>query len=400
MKIVEVQSTKHQQDFLDLARTLYKNDPVWVCPLDRDITSVFNPEQNSYFKHGEAKRWLAQDSSGKTFGRIAAFIDHKSAKDAIIPCGGCGFFECIDNQEAANLLFDTAKNWLKEKGMQAMNGPINFGETDQFWGLLVDGFTHPAYKIAYNHKYYQSLFENYGFKVFYKQEGFHLDIKKDIPPRFKKIAEWVSKKPGYEFRHFTFKEMDKYAHDFVTVFNEAWKDFKKDFEPLEAAYVFNFLKKSKMVLEEKFIWFAYHNDEPIAIYLMYPDVNQIFKKFKGSLSFWNKLRLVYMVKTKKLTRARGVLMGVIPKFQGLGIESGFILELEKVLKAMPQYTELEFSWVGDFNPPMRRLWMSVGAESAKQYITYRYMFDPNAPYERYPIIEDVKAEKMKSKSND
>ncbi len=120
---------------------------------------------------------------------------------------------------------------------------------------------------------------------------------------------------------------------------------------------------------------------------MYPDVNQIFKIFKGKLNLWNKLRLVYMVKTKKMTRARGVLMGLTPKFQRKGIEVGFIHHIENALKQKPQYTELEFSWVGDFNPPMRKIWLAVGARSAKHYITYRYMFDPEAPYKRYPISE-------------
>jgi len=387
MKIVEVKEQNEKKEFLEVARVIYKNDSTWVCPIDSDIEGVFIPEENSFYKHGKAIRWILKDGQGNLIGRIAAFIDFKSLKDNDQPTGGCGFFECIDNQDAANLLFDTVKAWLKEKDIEAMDGPINFGETDKYWGLLVDGFTHPAYKIAYNAPYYQLLFENYGFQVYYNQEGFHLDLKKEIPPRFWKIAEWVAKKPDYEFRHFDFSNMEQMAKDFVHVFNEAWKDFKKDFEPMQVEYVMGFLSKAKMVLEEKFIWIGYNKGEPIAIYLMYPDVNQLFKPFKGKLNFWNKLRLVYGVKTKKMTRARGVLMGVVPKFQGMGIESAFIFHINEALKEMPQYTELEFSWVGDFNPPMRKLWSQVGAESAKKYITYRYLFDRNKEFKRYPIPE-------------
>ena len=150
----------------------------------------------------------------------------------------------------------------------------------------------------------------------------------------------------------------------------------------------NFIKIDySVVLEEEFIWYAYHKEEPIGIYLMYPDVNQIFKTFRGKLCLWNKLRLVYMVKTGKMTRARGVLMGLTPKYQGKGIEVGFIYHIENALKQKPQYTELEISWVGDFNPPMRKIWLAIGARAAKHYITYRYMFDRNAQYKRYPIPE-------------
>ena len=195
----------------------------------------------------------------------------------------------------------------------------------------------------------------------------------------------LTSNPDYSFEHFSFKQIDKYVADFVEVFNTAWADFKKDFEPLDEVYVRKFLTDAKVILEEKFIWFAYNNGKPIAIHLMIPDVNQIFKSFNGKLNFWNKLRLLYMVKTKKMTRTKGILMGVIPKFQAKGIESGFILELEKVFREMPQYTEMEFSWVADFNPPMRKLWIAIGAVPAKEYITYRYLFDRNAEFKRYPL---------------
>ena len=387
MQILKVEETRSRKDFLDFARKLYKDDPNWVCHLDKDIEGVFDPEQNSYFKHGDAVRWILKDDDSNIIGRIAAFYDRKTRDENDQPTGGCGFFECINNQDAANLLFDTAKSWLEKLGIEAMDGPINFGETDKFWGLLVDGFTQPAYKIAYNFPYYQVLFENYGFKIYYKQEGFHLDVKAGVPERYHKIAERVLKNPSYSFEHFKFSKIDKHVSDFTSVFNQAWADFKKDFEPLETSYVYKFLSDAKVVLEEEFIWFAFHEGEPIGIYLMYPDVNQIFKPFKGSLSLWNKLRLLYMVKTGKMTRARGVLMGLTPKYQGKGIEVGFIHHIENALKRKPQYTELEFSWVGDFNPRMRKIWMTIGAKSVKHYITYRYMFDRNAPYKRYPIPE-------------
>jgi len=318
MQIFKVENAESSRAFLDVTRMLYKDDPNWVCHLDKDIEGVFDPEQNSYFKHGVAVRWILRDNNSKVIGRIAAFYDRKTRDENDQPTGGCGFFECIDNQDAANLLFDTAKTWLQEQEIDAMDGPINFGETDKFWGLLVDGFTQPAYKISYNSLYYQALFENYGFRVYYKQEGFHLDIKAGVPERYKKIAERVINNPAYSFEHFKFKKIDKYVSDFTSVFNQAWADFKKDFEPLQTDYAYKFLRDAKVVLEEEFIWFAYHEGEPIGIYLMYPDVNQIFKPFKGKLSFWNKLRLVYMVKTKKDDQGKRCVDGADSKVPGKG----------------------------------------------------------------------------------
>lgn len=387
MELIEVKDKRSAKEFQDVARMLYADDPNWVCPLDKEINGIFDPSENSYYKHGKAIRWVLKNGEGKLKGRIAAFIDFNSMNDSDLQAGGCGFFECINDQDAANLLFDAAKNWLKKEGVEAMDGPVNFGETDKYWGLLVDGFTQPSYNVAYHLPYYKNLFENYGFKVYYRQEGFHYNIKKPVSERFKKIAGRFANRPEYSFEYFKFNELEKYVVDFAEVFNLAWAGFKKDFEPLSTDYVRKFVTEAKPVLEEKFIWFAYHKGKPVAIFLMIPDVNQIFKPFKGKLNLLNKLRLLYMVKTKKMTRAKGILMGVIPEFQSKGIESAFILQLEKVFEEMPHYTEMELSFVADFNPPMRKLWLAVGAEPAKHYITYRYLFDRNADFKRYPMPE-------------
>jgi hypothetical protein len=100
------------------------------------------------------------------------------------------------------------------------------------------------------------------------------------------------------------------------------------------------------------------------------------------------LKFLYLKKKKTMTRARGVLMGVIPAYQSRGVEVGIILTLVKVFERKPHYTEIEFSWVGDFNPKMKKIFMSVGCTSAKHYITYRYLFDRNAEFKRYPIPGD------------
>ncbi len=389
MNLIKVDDRKTRQLFLDTSRAIYKNDKTWVCPLDNDINAIFDPLTNPYYKHGAAERWILTDEKNKPVGRIAAFIDYNLCDSYEQPTGGTGFFECINDRKAAFLLFDTSREWLKGKGMQAMDGPVNFGETDKYWGLLVGGFTHPSFDVPYNHPYYQDLFESYGFQVYYKMEGFHLDLTKPLPERLFKIASWVVNKPGYEFRHFTWKEQEALSKDFAEVFNEAWASFKQTFEPLEADYIRNVLKKAKPILDEEFIWMAYFEGKPIAIYLMFPDVNQILKHLNGRMDLLNMLRFVYYKKRKTITRAKGLLMGVIPKFQNHGIESAFILYIREALKRKPHYSEIEFSWVADFNPKMRKIFISIGSVPAKNYITYRYLFDRTKEFKRYPI-PDIK----------
>lgn len=387
MQIIRVTDRKTRKKFHDTARIVYKNDETWVCPLDNEIEAIFDPGKNPYFKHGEAGRWILVNDDNELTGRIAAFIDRKRAFTYDQPTGGIGFFECINDNDSARVLFDTAKEWLAGKGMEAMDGPINFGETDKYWGLLTGGFTHPSFEVPYNPPYYQELFESYGFRTYYKMEGFHLDITKPLSERFLKIAKWVAGKPGYEFSHFTWKGQEKFTKDFAEVFNEAWASFKDNFEPLQVDYIREVLRKSKPILDEEFIWIAYFEGKPIAIYLMFPDFNQILKHLKGKMDIFSMIKFLYLKKRKTMTRAKGLLMGVIPKFQKLGIESAFILHVRKVFEKKPHYTEVEFSWVADFNPKMRKIFISVGSVPVKNYTTYRYLFDRTKEFKRIPIPE-------------
>ncbi len=390
MKIIRVTDRKTRMKFLDTARVIYKDDKTWVCPFDNEIEAIFDPAKNPYYKHGEAERWILEDENNNLTGRIAAFIDNNLAWSYDQPTGGIGFFECIDNNTSAFLLFDRAKEWLLSRGMEAMDGPINFGETDKYWGLLVDGFTHPSFEVPYNPSYYRKLFETYGFQTYYKMEGFHLDLKSQGSERYMKIAEWVSNKPGYEFHHFTWKDKDNFTKDFAKVYNEAWASFKINFEPLESDYINTVLKKAKPIIDEEFIWLACFEKKPIAIFLMFPDMNQILKHLNGKLNLLTKLKFLLLKKLKTITRAKVLLMGVIPKFQNHGIESVFIIHLRKTLEVKPQYKEVEFSWVADFNPKMRKIFISVGGVPAKNYITFRYLFDRTKEFKRYPI-PDIKA---------
>ncbi len=166
MHIIEVKSKAERKAFLNVARIIYKTNDTWVCPPDKDINSIFDSNENVFYSHGVACRWILKDTKNKLIGRIAAFINFNKIGTDDQPTGGVGFFECINDEKAAFKLFDTAKEWLKSKDIEAMDGPINFGEPDKYWGLLVDGFTHPSYEIPYNHKYYQQLFESYGFKTY------------------------------------------------------------------------------------------------------------------------------------------------------------------------------------------------------------------------------------------
>ena len=141
MKIAEVARPSDIREFLDLPVRLYKGNPHWIRPLDKDIESVFDPEKNKSFRDGQCARWILRDDAGLVIGRVSAFILNKIVhKGNDQPTGGMGFFECIENEEAAKILFEQCKSWLQARGMEAMDGPINFGSREKWWGLLVEGF--------------------------------------------------------------------------------------------------------------------------------------------------------------------------------------------------------------------------------------------------------------------
>jgi len=372
MNVIYVASSKTISKFLDVPRYIYKNDPNWICPLDKDVEAIFNQATNPFFKHGTCERWVLEDNNGIVIGRVAAFINEKKAFQYDQPTGGMGFFECIDDKDAAFALFDTAKKWLEEKGMKAMDGPINFGENDSFWGLLVDGFTPPSYGMNYNPPYYQGFFNAYGFERLYEQITNHLDIRKPFPERFTKIANWVAAKTGYTFEHFSKKNAGKYVKDLMEIYNDGWKDFDS-FVPIKEETLEESFKKMETIMDEKLIWFAYIDGEPASFVVIIPDANQMTKHLKGKLGWIEKLQFLYY-RWKGVNRMRAVVMGTKAKYQKHGLESALFIKLKEYVIPLEQYDELELSWVGDFNDKMLSLHDATGATFGKKHLTMRKVF--------------------------
>lgn len=386
MQLTEVSDKKTRDSFHKVPLIIYKGDKNFACPLQGMIEDVFDPGKNNSFKNGEAIRWVLRDGQNRLIGRIAAFVNYDKARIFEQPTGNCGFFECIDNQQAANTLFDAARDWLKAKGMEAMDGPANFGENYINWGLLVDGFMPQGYGMPYNPAYYLKLYENYGFKVYFEQYSYHLDITlPELPERFWKVAEWVSKKPQFSFRHFSWKESEKFVDDFATVYDNAWR-FHEHYKPIDKEDLRDFLRSAKLLIDEEFIWFAYHDKEPVALYVMVPDLNQILLKFRGKITLFNLPKLLWLKWLKTMTRCRALIIGIDPRYQRSGIDAAIFWNLRPVMYRKPWFKELELSWAGDFNPKIVSLYESVGGKKTKTHYTMRYLFDRQKTFKRAPVI--------------
>lgn len=386
MELIEVISNQDKKDFLQLPVHLYKNEKHWIRPLDKDVNNVFDPTKNKAFKHGECVRWLLK-KDGKVIGRIAAFVNQKTAnKDNDQPTGGLGFFECINDQEAANMLFDHGKKWLEEHGMEAMDGPINFGERDRWWGMLADGFEiEPNYQCNYNFPYYQELFENYGFQVYFKQFTFIRNTFDPFHPRIMEKSEKLNEDPDYSFEHMKLNQLPKYTEDFRLVYNKAWANHDGVPEMTKEQSE-NIMKQMKPIIDEKIIWFAYYKGDPVAFYINLPEVNQIFKHVNGKLNLVGKLKFVWHKWRKTNKKMLGLVFGVAPEHQGKGLDGALVMATaQMVQKDYKRYPKLEMNWIGDFNRKMILVVKQVGGEIGKTHHTYRYLFDRDKPFERMPI---------------
>jgi hypothetical protein len=389
MTVKEVTSQQDVNEFLLLPTKLYKSTPNWIRPLDKDVLNVFDKEKNKAFRNGEVIRWLLQDDKSETIGRVAAFYDKKTLnKGNDQPTGGMGFFECIENKEAAFLLFDTCKKWLQNRGVEAMDGPINFGSRDRWWGLLVEGFDiEPNYQCNYNFPYYKDFFEAYGFQVYFNQLTFGRKIMEPLSPRLKEKADQLASNKDYEFRHLEKSEIPKLAEYLRIVYNKAWANRAENPE-LTQQQTELIVKQMKPIMDNKLLFFGFFKGEPISFFLSLPEINQIFKYVNGKLDLIGKAKFVYHSFLKTNKKAFGILFGIVPEHQGKGADGAMIQAARAILQdKYKRYDEYEMNWIGDFNPKMILVVEQVGAKVSKKHITYRKLFDETKPFKRHPILK-------------
>jgi len=388
MKVVTVVSKQQEREFLMLPVRLYKNEAHWIRPLDKDIIAVFDRQKNKTFRHGECERWLLLDSNEEVIGRVAAFVNQRTVmKGNDQPTGGIGFFECINDKKSAFMLLDQCRHWLSSKGMEAMDGPINFGNRDRWWGLLIDGFDKdPNYQCNYNFSYYKNFFEEYGFQVYFYQLTFRRSIRGPLSPKLWAKAEMIAKDPNYEIRVLRGDEISKLPEYILKVYNKAWANRYENPE-LSMTQADLIVKQMKPILDRRLLYFGFYKGEPVSFFLSLPEINQIFKYVNGRLDLIGKIKFLWHTLMKTNRKAFGILFGVVPEHQAKGLDGAMVLESRRVLQdEYKRYDEYEMNWIGDFNPKMINVVEQVGGVVNKKHATYRKLFDETKPFKRAPIL--------------
>ena len=388
LKIIEVIDPITIKEFNDFPARLYKDECHWIRPLNVSVEELFDIKQNKHLVNGAMTRWIVRDANETCLGRIAAFYTADSFLEFDVPTGGVGFFDSVNNLEIASLLFDTARDWLKAHDMEAMDGPINPGMRDAFWGCLVDGFHEPVFQMPYNFPYYKDLFEAYGFHNYFNQYTYQRTFEdvSDIHPVVLRTAQRILSNPDYQFKLIE-KGNKQFAVDFQKVYNKAWRQFAgtKDVSNEEAL---NLLKSMEPIMDERLIIFGYFKGEPIAFFIMMPDIGQITRKFNGKFNWINKLQFLWELKFKhSVDRVIGRIFGVIPEFQNKGVEGALVLYFQEIIQRPSfKYKTFELNWIGDFNPVMMKIAEFIGGSIYKTHVTYRYNFDRNAEFKRAPLV--------------
>lgn len=382
----EVVDARTEREFLDLPRKIYKGNRNWVCPLDPSIQAVFDPKKNEMFSDGEAIRWIARDKKGEVVGRIAAFYDREHAFLEEQPTGGCGFSRLsttrswpisFSMQPACGFPAGVWRRWTVRSisvpgipGGGCWSAGTNFSPSMRTRTIRL--IIKSCSKITDSRTTSTSIPICVGLEV-----G---QLSDSVYERVKRLEE----SPGYCFKHISKKNLEQVAEDFRLVYNKAWALFS-GVKAMDREQAFRIMNTLRLIIDERLIYFAYYNDEPIGFFIMVPDLNRVIGSFNGKFGWWNKLRLMWALKVAhKADRIFGLIFGVTPEFHGKGIEAGIIRAFEKEVPKLP-YKSLELAWIGDFNPVMMRMVESyVCATKHKMHTTYRYLFDRTKEFHRCP----------------
>ncbi|MBO6585859.1 MAG: hypothetical protein JJ953_07115 [Gracilimonas sp.] len=361
-------STKEEKKrFTNFIYPFYEGEEHWVPPLRMDQKKLIDTNKNPFFNNAEIALFLAE-KDGKDVGRIAAIIDHRFNEFHGTKTGHFGFFESINDQHTTNLLFRVAEDWLRDKGMNKVVGPASPSMMDTI-GVLIDGFDKDPYiMMPYNFSYYDELIKNAGFQKEMDMYAYIVDTETVAVERMNRAMEIVKKRlPDIEIRPVNLKKMDSEIKIVREIFNKAWKD-NWGFIPLTEEEFQAAGKDLKMIVDTDYAHIAEIKGEPVAFSIGLPNINEILKDMNGKLFPFGFIKLLWG--KSRVQGLRTALMGVLPEWQGKGIDA--LLHQRSIQNGLETEgkTISELSWILESNPEMIRVAERIGGTLDKTYRMY------------------------------
>jgi len=367
IEIIPVSSKNELADFIDFPHDLYKNDPYYVPELfiaQRDLLT-----KHPFHKHNSLQTFIAY-KDGKIAGRIAAILNNAHNEFNKRNDGFFGFFDCIDDDAVAAELFNTVKNWLKEKGVtQKIIGPVNFS-TNEPCGLLVEGFdSSPVLMDTYNAPYYINLVENQGYQkqidlISWNWEGQNYD---DKSVRLLNTLQERLKRNNIVIRNVNLKDFKNETIKLREVYNTAW-DQNTGFVPMNDDEFDYLAKDLKLILDPDFCLIAEKEGKIVGFGLALPDYNQIFKTIKrGRLLPTGIFKL--LLNKKKISRIRIYALGVVEGYRKTGIEACLYGTIIKRYKERG-FKSAEAGWTLENNVLINNAIIAIKGDPYKKYRLY------------------------------
>jgi GNAT superfamily N-acetyltransferase len=371
MHIHIVENAKDLNDFIGLPYQLYRDDPVWVPPLKDEQLGQFTPRRNPLLDHTEYALYLLKDN-GRVIGRIAAHMDKLALDFWGEPIGLFGYYECINDAEASRLLLETARDWLKARGMKFMRGPWSF--VSQEWGSVVEGFEpSPTIMAPYNPAWYNDQFTAFGFEKVKDLVCYYIDAREGytIPERILTLTDKIRDRYGVTVRPVDMKNFDRDINTIIELSNSSiinnW-----GYSPVTDAEVRAMAHDMKPVIHPKGVVFAEDkNGRPIGFAIALPDINVILKGLNGSLFPFGWIKLLYQL--PRLKNYRMFALGVIPEYHGRGIDSLLYRALYESCFSPGLY--MEINYVLEDNGPMNNAIFKLNAKPMRRYRVYQMPID-------------------------
>jgi GNAT superfamily N-acetyltransferase len=368
VQISPVESAADQKAFIRFPWRIYRDDPAWVPPLIIERKEFLNREKHPFYKHGDAKLFLAR-RDGEIVGRIMASDDPNYNKLHETNVGCFGLFESIDDHDVVAALFDAASDWLRKKGRAEVMGPIDYS-TNYVCGLLIDGFQHPPTVLtAHNPRYYAALIEGCGFAKAKDWFAWWFSEYPAPAQRLRKIAEARAGKYGVKIRPINLKDIEGEGRRIRAIYNQAWQK-NWGFVPFTEAEIDHMAKEMKPLVVAPATLLAEIGDQPLGFVIAIPDINVALRHINGRLTtFGFPIGLLKLLYYRLKTRTgRLVALGVVEKYRRAGIAEMLVLHVMD--EAFRRGFTGELSMTLEDNVMVNRFIESMGAAKYKTYRIY------------------------------
>lgn len=367
---------------------IYAGNDQYVYPLQSDIESIFSDKNGAYVT-GKCLAWVIESDAGKPLGRIAAFIDVKRNEELDLPVGGIGFFETIQDETVADLLLTTAEDWLRDQGMHAVDGPINFGERDKFWGLLIRGWYRPIYQETYNPPYYQAYLEDRGYRA-HEQCLTMRGVVAEFPAdRLTKLADRVRERYGLYTKQITSKNLKQSSIDFAKAYNAAF-NHNPYFKPLTGDDIYPAFQAMKPILDPHLTCLAYNSDdEPIGMAGLIPDINCFLHGVNGKMNWKGLPKFLYRLKFQKERNCKGIAFGIAKDYQRQGV---YPLMVDAMFQSGNQhnariYNNVDLATIRGHNDLMVSTCRQMNTDIHRVHMAYRKALTPDASWESFSMLD-------------